>query len=123
MRVSVFGNFLVFIFPYSVRMWEKMDKKISEYGHFLYSACHHFHNLWRPNQQDKHVQSGFVEFIVYPTSFLVYFEENSFTIEQILVPLSFSGPVPIFRVPKHHFLNCLIFSEVFSFLNFLSFSL
>ena len=37
-RVSVFRVFLASISPCSVRMQEKTDQKISQYGHFLRSA-------------------------------------------------------------------------------------
>ena len=37
-KVSVFGVFLVRIFPYSVQMCENTDQKNSEYGHFLRSV-------------------------------------------------------------------------------------
>ena len=42
--MSVFGVFLVHIFPYSVRMRENTGQKNSEYGHFLRSECFY---LWQ----------------------------------------------------------------------------
>ena len=44
-KVSVFGVFLVGIFPHSDWIWENMDQKNSEYGHFSRSVYYHFDNI------------------------------------------------------------------------------
>ena len=74
-KVSVFGVFLVRIFPYSVRMLENTDQNNSEYGHFSHSFSFTWNKVkhgsrsvsftWNKVQVSCYLQSEKILFLFY----------------------------------------------------------